>query len=271
MKQSCTSKALRARKLGASRGTLYYQRKLPVRDWSLKVRIEEALREHPSYGSRRIAIHLKRNRKPIARVMKLFGIKAYRRRGRKYRSRKVFVRYANLLLTTMPAYPGHIWAADFTEIWWREKKIYLATVIDLYTREILGLSISMHKGAQLTLAALGNALLSHPRPTIFHSDNGSEYNAGVFLSALEEIGTSISRSKPGCPWENGYQESFYNQFKIDLGDSNRFRTFGELIAEIYAAIWAYNHTRIHSALRMPPAQFAFQAEKRHTIHYKVGV
>ena len=57
-------------------------------------------------------------------------------------------------------------------------------------------------------------------------------------------------------WENGYQESFYDKFKVDLGDPNRFNTLGELVTEIYRTIWAYNHTRIHSMLNMPPVVFA---------------
>jgi len=271
MDESAAPKALRARELGVSRGSLYYHRKLPERDWNLKCQIEEVLREHPSYGSPRIALHLKRNHKPIERVMKLFGIKAYRRRAKRYRNRKVFVRYPNLLLATMPLYASHVWATDFTELCWREKKIYLSTVIDLYTREILGISVSIRKGMQLTLATLWNAVLHHPRPVIFHSDNGSEYNAKAFVAALDGIGSSISRSKPGCPWENGYQESFYDKFKIDLGDPGRFRSFGELIAEVYRTVWVYNHRRIHTSLKMPPALFALQAKERHNITYKVGV
>jgi transposase InsO family protein len=68
----------------------------------------------------------------------------------------------------------------------------------------------------------------------------------------------ISRSRPGCPWESGYQESFYGKFKVDLGDPNRFKTLGELVAEIYRTLWDYNNTRIHSALNMPPVIFAKQ-------------
>lgn len=73
---------------------------------------------------------------------------------------------------------------------------------------------------------------------------------------LTNLGVSISRSKKGCPWENGYQESFYNQFKVDLGDPNRSASFGELVAAIYNTIYRYNTVRIHSALRMAPSQFA---------------
>lgn len=272
VKKSPVPKALRARELGVSRGSLYYKPKLPERDWLVKCEIEEVLREHPSYGSPRLALALKRNRKQIVRVMRLFSIKAYRRRGRRWREKKaVLVQYPNLLLTTMPLFRGHLWAADLTELWWRKKKVYLATVIDLYSREIVGVDLSMHKGVQLTAAALWNALLRNPHPLILHSDNGSEYRAKDLVGILTSFGTIISRSKPGYPWENGYQESFYSQFKVDLGDTNRFSSFGELVAEMYRHIWVYNHTRIHSALRMPPVLFALQTKTRHNGAYKVGV
>jgi len=83
MHTSETVKTLRAREFGVSRGSLYYKRKKPDKDWELKCRIEEVLREHHSYGSRRIALHLRMNRKRVKRVMNIFGIKPYRRRGRK--------------------------------------------------------------------------------------------------------------------------------------------------------------------------------------------
>ena len=103
---------------------------------------------------------------------------------------------------------------------------------------------------------LCGALLHHRRPLIFHSDNGKEYTAKVFVGMLESVGALISRSHPGCPWENGYQESFYDKFKVDLGDPNRFKTLGELTAEVYLLIHSYNHDRIHTSLKMPPSAFA---------------
>lgn len=254
------SKSELARQLGVSRQSLYYVPKKEKRDWSLKARIEEALREHPSYGSRRLALHLKLNRKRLQRIMRRFGIKPYRRHGRKYLvTKRVPVIYANLLMTTMPSYPNHIWAADFTELKHLGKKVYVATVEDLYTRKIVGVAVALRKGVPLTMQALQGALLHQPHPAIFHSDNGREYIAKIFVATLEGTGSLISRSHPGCPWENGYQESFYDKFKIDLGDPSRFKSLGELVAEVYRLIWVYNNTRIHSVLKMPPAQF----EKTH--------
>jgi len=241
--------------MGVSRASLYYISKQDQKDWEFKILIEEELQRHPSYGSRRLAQALRANRKRTKRVMKLFGIKPYRRRGRKYRKSKAERAFPNLLLTIMPSYPNHVWATDFTELGYQGKKVYVSTVLDLFTRQLVGVHVALRKGSALTIQTLANALFHYPRPTIFHSDNGSEYKARAFIEMLEDCGITISRSRPGCPWENGYQESFYDKFKVDLGDPSRFNTFGELVAEIYQTLWRYNHTRIHSALKMPPSVF----------------
>ena len=251
------SKAALARSLGVSRASLYYVSRIEKKDWALKARIEEVLHKHPSYGSRRLSQALRTGREQMRRVMRKYGIKPYRRRGKKWlKKRKISVTYPNLLTGIIPQHPHHIWASDFTEIWYHGRWIYIATVIDLFTRRIVGAAVSLRKGAPLTVQALWNALLHYPRPAIFHSDNGKEYEAKAFVAIPDEVGSRISRSHPGCPWENGYQESFYDKFKVDLGDPNRFNTLGELVTEIYRTIWAYNHTRIHSALKMPPVVFA---------------
>ena len=254
------NKTLLAKQLGIARASLYYVSRKEKQDWELKCHIERVLREHPSYGSRRIAQELRLNRKRIRRVMRLFGLKPYRRRGRKWRKSKETAKiYENLLLVAMPLYVHHIWAADFTELAFHGHKVYVATVLDLFTRQIVGVSVAMRKGAPLTIQALWSVLLRYPRPEIFHSDNGKEYEAASFIGILNELGIIISRSRLGCPWKNGYQESWYSGFKLDLGDPNRFKTLGELVAGIYRIVWDYNNCRIHSRLKMPPVVFAKQA------------
>ena len=194
--------------------------------------------------------------------MKLYGIKAYRRRGRKYKNTKnIKVIYPNLLLTTIPSYPNHIWVSDFTYLAFQGKTVYVATVMDIFTRKIVGVSVLTTHATELVLSAFMNALLVYGRPAIFHSDNGSEYNSDIFKETLVNVGTHISRSAPGCPWENGYQESFYSQFKVALGDWTRYKTIGELVLAVYQTIWCYNNTRIHSALKMSPVQFARKLTK----------
>jgi len=250
------NKSALARAMNVSRASLYYRPKQPEKDWAMKVRIEEALREEPSYGSKRLAPVLRVSRPTVQRVMRMFGIKPYRRHGRKYRKSRAKRIYPNLLLEVMPSYPNHVWVTDFTELIFHGRRVHVSTILDLFTRQLMGVHVAVRKGAALTVETLGNALLHHPRSVILHSDNGREYEANAFIGLLDMCGITVSRSKPGCPWENGYQESFYDKFKIDFGDPDRFKTLGELVAEIYRTMWRYNHTRIHTALKMPPAVFA---------------
>ena len=266
--QKHTRKEL-AFKLGISVSSLYYQSKKIVRDWELKNKIEGVLSKHPSYGYRRVAVELKINKKKAQQIMRLFGLKAYRRRGRKYRKTKVKpdAYYPNLLKEIRPQYPDHIWAADFTEIAWHKTKLFLATIIDLYTREIVGFALMNNHATSLIVQALFVALHRHGKPVIFHSDNGREYISRIFVNTLIGLGVKVSRSHPGSPWENGYQEGFYSQFKIDLGDPNRFKTLGELVYEINRLIYDYNHSRIHSILKMSPQLFAqryYQLIQKHS-------
>ncbi|MCC6323605.1 transposase [Candidatus Nomurabacteria bacterium] len=108
----------------------------------------------------------------------------------------------------------------------------------------------------VTIQALVSALIDHPKPDIIHSDQGSEYTSQIYQDFCISSGIQISMSDKGSPWQNGYQESFYDKFKIDLGDPNRFETLGELVYEIYQTIYIYNTTRIHTKLKMSPREFA---------------
>jgi len=252
------TKTVLAQEQGISRTSLYYQPRQPDKDWLLKNQIERVLKEHPSYGHRRIAQELNRNKKPVIRVMKLFGIKPYRRRGRKWRKAKENSRvYPNLLHTLdFPNKPNIVWVSDFTRLPFHGKVIYLATVMDIFDRRVKGWSLLNSHSVQLPLTALIAAVEKYGRPEILHSDQGSEYKGLVYTSFAESLGIRLSMSHKGSPWENGYQESFYSQFKVDLGDWNRYKTLGELAVAVYLQIHYYNTKRIHSKLKMPPALYA---------------
>ena len=254
------NKSEAAKELGIARSSLYYKAKQPQKDWDLKCQIEAVLREHPSYGHKRLGIALEVNKKRTLRVMKLYGIQPYRRRGKKWRKPKEKPENVvpNLLMGTEPSKPNHIWVTDFTHIDWEKTRLYFCTMMDLFTRRIVGFSVLTNHSVQLVINALFCAIHKHPPPEILHSDRGSEYTGKDMETILYCLGTKQSMSHAGCPWENGYQESFYNQFKIDLGDSNRFASLGELVYEIYRMIYVYNTSRIHSALKMPPQTFALQ-------------
>jgi len=244
--------------LGVSRSSLYYKGKQVIKDWKTKQKIEEVLHEFPSYGHKRIAISLRLNKKRILRVMKLFGIKPYRRHRKPWKRTKTkeYQVYPNLLLITALTNINQIWVTDFTFIWFHDRFIYVATVMDIWNREIVGACVLANHTSALVIQAMISALMDHRRPDIIHSDQGSEYTAKIFQDFCISAGMVISMSKKGSPWENGYQESFYDKFKIDLGDPNRFDDLGELVYDIYHTIYVYNTTRIHTVLKMSPREFA---------------
>lgn len=243
--------------IGISRTHQYYKPKQPAKDWKTKQLIEEALRSHPAYGHKRLAKYLNINKKRVLRVMKLFGIKLYRRTGKKpFVSKPKDSIFSNLLMINTPASAHEIYASDFTYLKHKGIWVYVATVLDVYTREIVGVSVLTTHATQLVMNALGSSVLNRPPPRIIHSDQGSEYTSKDYSSLVQTLGIQQSMSAPGCPWENGYQESFYKGFKLYLGDPNRFDTLGELVAEIYKTINYYNCHRIHTALDMSPVQFA---------------
>lgn len=256
-----TNKKASCDDLSYSRRSLYYESKQEIKDWKTKQLIEEALRIHPAYGHKRLAPYLKINKKRVLRVMKKFNIKPYRRTAKnpwKLKKNKGVI-FPNLLLTEIPQYPNHIWATDFTYLKFKGKWWYVSTVIDVYTREIIGLSILNNHSTQLVINLLLSALLFNAKPKMIHSDQGSEYTSKDYVSFCSSLQILQSMSHPGCPWENGYQESFYKGFKVELADYNRFDTLGELVAAIYQQIHYYNHSRIHSALSTSPKEFAKRA------------
>ncbi len=244
--------------LNIPRSTFYYASVLDFKDEELKLKIEKVLTKHPSYGHRRIAIELSTNKKKIKRVMKKFVIKPRRNRKKPGKSKAlgIFEASPNLLISLFPLFQNHLWVTDFTYIKWHGRFVYLATVLDLYTREVVGISVKTNHSALLVSEALLNALSTHDTPTIIHSDQGTEYKSKLFRSILKEFKILQSMSKKGSPWQNGYQESFYANFKVDIGDVNRFKTLGELTAELYRSIYYYNNERIHTSLKMSPKKFA---------------
>lgn len=261
---STESKSKLVRRTGMSRSMLYYKPKMPEHDWQLKVQIENTLNAHPSYGHKRISQVLDVNKKKVLRVMHLFGIKPFRRRGKRPEKKQDLnqnpTKYQNLLLTiAFPERSGIAWVSDFTYIKFRNKFVYLATIMDLFNREIVGWSVLNTHTAQLTVTALIDALQKHDHPYLIHSDQGSEYRSKVYTTFVETTGIKISMSRKASPWENGYQESFYSQFKLDFGDPNRFKTIAELTIAIHYQIYYYNNYRIQSKLKMPPKQYALAA------------
>jgi len=137
-----------------------------------------------------------------------------------------------------------------------DRFVYLATVEDVFTRVVVGWAVSTRHNPNLVALALLDAIMSHPAPDIIHSDQGSEYRNGDYLNLLRSLGIKPSMSAKVSPWQNGYQESFYSGFKLELGHPECYPTLGELVEAIAQQIYYYNYCRIHTALKCPPAVFA---------------
>ncbi len=256
-----TTKTALAKELNISRSSLYYKPKLPDKDALLKSQIETVWKDFPEYGHKRLSLELKVNKKRMRRVMKHFGIQPPRRRPKKPMKPEDHSQeaapYPNLIKGLCPISPGVVWVADFTYIPFQGTFLFLATVMDLFTREVVGWYVlSVHTAALIRGAFEDAKRRSSRLPLYHHSDQGSEYKELEHLKRVETLGVTVSMSKKASPWENGAQESYFSNFKLELGDPNRFEYKGELIAEIHRLVNRYNQTRIHTSLGTSPLKFA---------------
>lgn len=152
-----------------------------------------------------------------------------------------------------------MWASDFTFISYRGAFVYLCTVIDVFTGEVLGFNISRTHDADFVLLAIKRAIArAGGVPEWFHSDQGSEYASSLVRSFLKSQGVKVSMNPKSSPWCNGSQESFFGRFKVEFGDFQRFDTYAELLEELYQQLHYFTFERIKTKLKMPPAEFRVQ-------------
>lgn len=248
------SKSALARSLGVSRSSLYYTPKQPAKDQSLRDHICVTLNEHPAYGHRRIALHLGIGKNRVNRVMIKFGIRpSIRHRRPVYGGKRSVSGIPNRTRGISPIQANVIWVGDFTYLHFHGRMVYLATVIDRYTREVIAWQIGLHHTTQLVIDVLEEALRRREtHPYIFHSDQGSEYTANACIAWIIKHKIQPSHSPKSKPWNNGHQESFFDKFKLEFGKASRHTSIETLIEAIGRYIHYYNTRRIHSALKMPP-------------------
>lgn len=271
MRTMHTTKTALAKKLGIARSSLYYKPKKPPADDQLNAQITAVMAEHPAYGHRRIALALHRNKKQIRRIMCLYELKPKLQRGQRPVKPDDLGRperqVTNILKLLCPLRPHIVWAGDFTYVWFRGQFWYVATVIDVYTREIVGWHVANHHTTALITEAFLDAVRRTGRsPQWFHSDQGSEYVSETYATVLQIYDTTPSHSRKSSPWQNGYQESFYSNFKLELGNPERFSQIGELMEAIHQQIAYYNTRRIHGTLRMSPLLFKEKYIQKQAAH-----
>ena len=220
-----------------------------------------------TYGSPRVHAQLKGmgfdvNPKKVERLMKKFGIRA--KTKRKFRvttdSKHNLPVASNVLNRDFsPDAPNKAWAGDITYLWTKEGWLFLAVIVDLFSRQVVGWSMDERITKELTLAALRMGLRRrNPAPgLIHHSDRGSQYAATAYRRLLEARGAVCSMSRKGNCWDNAVVESFFHTLKMELVHHECFETREEARRKIFEWIEVfYNRQRLHSALGyMSPAKY----------------
>lgn len=230
--------------------------------------------EHPFYGVARLAIHLGWSETKTRRIRNLSGVVVptaskkhkYCRGGRPDipAPANALAAYAAYKDETKPQagmdYSGMAnsgaWVQDFTYLKFHGSWYYLAGVLDLKTRQIVGWRLGSNHSAELTHAAMLDALSKHAPPRILHSDQGSEYLSYKHKDLCAKMEITLSASKRGSPWQNGFMERWFGGFKLEVGDYTKLKDVAELHEKIALGIYYYNTKRIHTALKMSPAAYA---------------
>jgi transposase InsO family protein len=255
-------KVVVCRVLGVARSSLYYQASL-VRNEPLDSAMKEVCAQFPCYGYRRVTAELRRrgwriNPKKVARLMKTMGLQAKKvvRKRRTTNSEHSFPRYPNLVETLVAQYPDQIWVADITYIRLKHGFVYLAVLMDIFTRAIRGWHLDRSLDQSLTLTALQKALKTHC-PEIHHSDQGLQYAAIDYTDLLQQHHIQISMANVGEPTQNGYAERLMRTIKEEEVDLSEYQDYYDAYQQIGQFLDdVYMRKRVHSSLHyLTPAEF----------------
>jgi len=259
--------------VGISRSTIARQlRSAPVnkqaeRDTERRVEIQKVALEMRTYGYRPLTKELHRrdqiiNHKVVLRLLREDNLLCLRQRAfiATTDSSHHFPVYPNLARDLVLTDINQLWVADITYIRLRQEFIYLAAVLDAYSRRCIGWALARYLDARLSLAALQMALQTRsfkPGELTHHSDRGVQYACHDYVQALQQNKITISMSRIGNPYDNAIAERFMRTLKYEEIYANDYDTFAEVLSSVEHFIETiYNQKRLHSALGyLPPAEF----------------
>lgn len=255
-----------------SRDSYYHWLKTKDRqrvDADLRDEIEIITLKFPGYGHRRVTEELKRRgydigRKKVLRVMREGSLLCQLKRGwvKTTDSNHPFTTYPNLAKDIVLTGINQLWVADITYIRLPQEFVYLAIILDAYSRKVVGWHLSRRINTDLCLEALEMALVNRDIEPglIHHSDRGVQYAAGDYVNRLQENCIKISMSRKGNPYDNAKAESFFKTLKTEEVYLFEYETFGEANMRIGTFIEdVYNQKRLHSSLGyLPPSEFEEQ-------------
>jgi putative transposase len=238
----------------------------PDRDMDLRDAIQKVAVEWPSYGRPRMTQELRRrgwkvNPKRVYRLMREDNLLCVRKRKFVVTTDSSHTRtvYPNLARDMILTAINQLWRADITYIRLRDEFVFLAVILDAYSRRVIGWALDRTMEEELTLTALRRALSRRvvEAGLIHHSDRGSQYASNDYTDLLKANGIAISMSRKGNPWDNAACESFMKTLKYEEVLRNEYRDLAEARASIREFLEkVYNQKRLHSALGyLPPAEF----------------
>jgi putative transposase len=255
---------------GVSRSWYYERRSLPEQteeEIALRDEIERIILAFPGYGYRRVTYALHRlgmpvNHKRVLRIMQEESLLCHLKKRfvvHTTDSRHGFPIYPHRLANVALSAQNQAWVADLTYIRVQRDFVYLACVLDAFSRRCVGWHLARDMTTQLTLVALQRAIALRQPPAglIHHSDRGVQYASRDYVAQLEQIGALISMSAAGNPYDNAKAESFFKTLKYEEVYLNEYRSFADAEANLTVFIeQVYNRKRLHSSLGyLPPEEF----------------
>jgi len=241
--------------------------KRDARDLVLKEELDRVHSEFPTDGYRRLKHHLARagmcvNEKRLRRVMRKYGLRPVFWKTFKVQTTQSdhdLPVFPNCLAGVVETGLNQVWVADLTYIHIGDGFVYLAAILDRFSRKVIGWAISKRLDRGISLAALEMALENRNPPPgcIHHTDRGVQYACWEYVERLREKGFQISMSRTGNPYDNAYAESFFKTLKYEEVHLQNYESFEEVLEKLPKFIEeVYNRKRLHSGIGyLPPEEF----------------